>query len=58
MQNNFFLIQFEVNNTQKYGLLAVALRHTCGLKGGQFLTLDHMGSPVKNHNFEKRSSAC
>ena len=27
-------------------------------KRSQFLTLDHMGTPLKNQNFEKRFSAC
>merc|ERR1712213_152855 len=27
-------------------------------KRGQFLTLDHMGTPLKNQNFENRSSSC
>ena len=27
-------------------------------KRGQFLTLDHMGTPLKNQNFENRASTC
>ena len=27
-------------------------------KRGQFLTLDHMGTPLKNQNFENRASSC
>merc|ERR1712154_733933 len=31
----------------------------CGKpKRGQFLTLDHMGTPLKNQNFENRASSC
>ena len=27
-------------------------------KRGQFLSLDHMGTPLKNQNFENRASSC
>ena len=34
--------------------LAACLRS----KGGRFLTLDHMGTPLKNQNFENGASSC
>ena len=27
-------------------------------KGVNFLTLDHMGTPLRNQNFENRASSC
>ena len=57
MNLSFFPVNFNLHRNQiftQYIITSSCSTACLRLKGGRSLTLDHMGSPLKNKNFEKR----